>query len=50
MRLAKLAPAAVISELWDEEGYKTSKGNYVSDFAREHALSIIAIDALLHYR
>ena len=49
VELARLASAAVIAEAWDCERYRPLKGKYVSDFAREHAISVIAIDALLRY-
>ena len=49
VELAKLASAAVIAEAWDCERHRPLKGKYVGDFAREHAISVIAIDALLQY-
>ena len=49
VELAALSSAAVITEAWDCQRHRPLKGKYVSDFAREHAITVITIDALLQY-
>jgi 3,4-dihydroxy 2-butanone 4-phosphate synthase/GTP cyclohydrolase II len=48
-RLAGLPPVGVISELVNDDG-TVKRGEQVLNFAREHHLKIISVDALIAYR
>ncbi|MDQ3615121.1 MAG: bifunctional 3,4-dihydroxy-2-butanone-4-phosphate synthase/GTP cyclohydrolase II [Actinomycetota bacterium] len=48
-RLAGLSPAGVISEIVNDDG-TMKRGQQLRVFADEHALSMISIEALIHYR
>jgi len=48
-RLAGLPPVGVISELVNDDG-TVKRGEQVLNFAREHNLKIISVDALIAYR
>jgi len=48
-RLAGLSPAGVISEIVNDDG-TMKRGQGLREFADEHGLSMISIEALIHYR
>jgi 3,4-dihydroxy 2-butanone 4-phosphate synthase / GTP cyclohydrolase II len=48
-RLAGLEPAGVISELVNDDG-TMKRGQQLRDFSDEHGLTMISIEALIHYR
>lgn len=49
MRLAKLAPAAVICEIMGDDG-KMLSGKKLSAFAKKHGILIVTIQGLIEYR
>ena len=48
-RLAGLTPAGVICEVVNDDG-TMKRGQQLRDFADEHGLTMISIEALIHYR
>jgi 3,4-dihydroxy 2-butanone 4-phosphate synthase/GTP cyclohydrolase II len=48
-RLAGLSPAGVISEIVNDDG-TMKRGQQLRDFSDEHGLTMISIEALIHYR
>ncbi len=48
-RLAGLSPAGVISEIVNDDG-TMKRGPQLREFADEHGLTMISIEALIHYR
>jgi len=48
-RLAGLSPAGVIAEIVNDDG-SMKRGQQLRDFADEHGLSMVSIEALIHHR